>query len=254
MSRKKIIIANWKSNPDSPGRAAALAKKIESGILKSKHVEVVIAPPSPFLIPVSAVLKKAKLGAQDVFWDDIGPHTGEVSWHQLKHLSVSFCIVGHSERRIRGETDDMINKKVRSLLEHGITPILCIGERERVGNEIPTVVEEQLHDALRGVKRSFIKNLVVTYEPVWAISTTVSARADTPDNAFRARVYIQKILVNRFGSEAKKVRIIYGGSVHARNIGGFLREGKMDGALVGGASLHAEEFITLVRNAAAIQR
>lgn len=246
----KLIIANWKSNPDSPGRAVLLAQKIERSIY-SRDAEVVVAPPFPFLIPVGKVLKKAKLGAQNVFWEDTGPYTGEVSWRHLKHCRASYVIVGHSERRIHlGETDEMINKKVLALLLHGPKPVLCVGEHERESNEIPAIVGHQMKSALAGVKKQQVKNLTIAYEPVWAISTMPGARTVTPDNAFRAMVYIRRILSDLFGRAlAEKVRIIYGGSVGAENISVFLREGKMQGALVGGASLDPREFALLLKNA-----
>ncbi len=248
---KYIIIANWKSNPDAPGRAAILAHGIEEGIQGLRGVEVVIAPPFPYLLPISNVIKKAKLGSQNMFWEDVGPYTGEVSWHHLRHIKANFVIIGHSERRrYCGETDSMINKKVKAALENGLTPILCIGENERVDNDIPAVVGEQLRHALAQVKKSHLKNLIVAYEPVWAISTTVGAVSDTPDNAFRALVYIRKILADLYGRKlADLVRVIYGGSVNAKNIESFLLEGKMQGALVGGASLDPKEFVEIIKKA-----
>lgn len=249
--RKHLIVANWKANPDSPGRAVLLAEKIERGVYKYRNVEVVIAPSFPFLAPVAKVIKKTKLGAQNVFWGDLGPYTGEVSWHQLKHFGVQYVIVGHSERKLHlGETDDLINKKVRALLEHGMKPILCVGERERGGTEIPPVVGDQLKRALRGAKKNHLKNLTIAYEPVWAISTMPGAKPDMPDNAFRVMVFIRKIIAGLYGSKvAGGVRIIYGGSVNGKNIVPFLSEGKMQGALVGGASLRPGEFINITRQA-----
>lgn len=245
---RPLIAANWKANPDSPGRAVLLAQKIEKALVRAKNAEVVIAPPHPFLAQVGAVLKKARLGAQNMFWEDTGPYTGEISWRQLKHLKVEYVIIGHSERKFYlGETDEMINKKVRAALENGLKPILCVGESERHGNDIPSVVGEQLKNALAGVKKNFLKNLTVVYEPVWAISTTPRARPDTPDNAFRAKLYIKKVIAGIFGkNSAERVRIIYGGSVNPQNIGGFIKDGQMDGALVGGASLKPDEFAKIV--------
>ena len=130
---KVLVIANWKSNPETSGQAVSLAKKIEAHIPPStRNVEVVIAPPFPFLLPVNKVLRHGKLGAQNSFWADVGPYTGEISWRQLKNCGVTHVIVGHSERKIwTGETDEMINKKVRALVENGMTPVLCVGERKR---------------------------------------------------------------------------------------------------------------------------
>ena len=246
---KKLLIANWKANPDSPGRAVALARKIEGKISLNRNVEIVIAPPFPFLGAVGKVLRKAKLGAQDSSWEDTGPHTGEVSWHQLKHLKISYVIIGHSERRQHlKETDEMVNLKVRALLKNGLRPVLCVGERFRHGNEIPPLVGEQLMKALASVPTPQAKNLVVTYEPVWAISTNSRARADTPDSAFRAKIYLRKILADLYGRRtAEVVPILYGGSVNAANIVPFLTEGRMDGALVGSASLQPDQFASIVR-------
>lgn len=251
MRRTPLLIANWKANPDTLGRALVLAQKIERTILSSRKAEIVLAPPFPFLSAIGAVLKKAKLGAQNVFWEDCGPYTGEVSWHHLRHFHVSYVIVGHSERRLYlGETDEMIAKKMVALLAHGMKPVLCIGERERDEGTIPAVVGEQLRAALSGVKKEWVKNIVIAYEPVWAISTMPDAKPDTPDNAFRATIYIRKILTDRFGrQEAARCRIIYGGSVSPENIASFLKEGKMEGALVGGASLKPGVFAEIIRRA-----
>lgn len=251
---RKLVIANWKMNPDAPGRAAALARKIERILPPRRRVEVVVAPPAPFLLPVGTALKNAVLGAQDAFWADTGPYTGETSPQQLRYLKVEYVIVGHSERRIHlGETDETVNKKIRAVLGNGLSAILCIGERERVGADIPPLVGDQLKVALAGIKKELLKRLVVAYEPVWAISTTAGTSGpDTPDSAFRARLYIEKIISGLYGRQAyKSVRVIYGGSVRAENVGAFLREGKMDGALVGSASLDVKEFGEIVRRAAA---
>lgn len=247
MSRK-IIIANWKANPDSLKEAVFMAKKIESG-LGRLNAEIVIAPPFTFLDGVSRVLKKAKLGSQDVFWAKSGPYTGEVSINQLKNLGVKYVIVGHSERRMNlGETDEMINKKIMSVLESGLKPVLCIGESERKDSTF--IIKSELQKALKGVKKNLLKNLMVAYEPIWAISTNPGAMADTPDNAFKIKIYIKKIIADLYGREAaESVKIIYGGSVNSSNITGFIREGRMDGALVGGASLKPEEFLKIIKSA-----
>ncbi len=255
MNNRSLIVANWKANPATAKEAVALARSIERGISKYRNIEVVIAPPLLFLEAVGKVIKKLKLGAQDIFWDE-GPYTGEVSWRELKEAGVKYVIVGHSERKIHlGETDEMINKKTRAALEGGLTCVLCVGEQERVGNEISEILGEQLKHALDGVKKAYLKNLTVAYEPIWAISTTPGARANTPDNMFRAIVYIKKILTTLYGRRAAdSVRVIYGGSVSADNIGPFLREGKAEGALVGRASLDPKEFIKLVGEASKTAR
>lgn len=245
--QKKIIIANWKSNPDAPGRAAALVEKIERAAKKIRRTMVVIAPPFPFLIPVGKNLKKIKLGAQDMFWEDVGPYTGAVSWHQLKHCGVSYVIIGHSERRkLQGETDDMVNKKVLAALKNGLRPILCVEEHENK-SAAPSTLERELTTVLQGVEKKWLKNLIVAYEPLWAISTNPNAHPDTPEDASRARIHIRRIIASRFGSRAAgEVTIIYGGSVNAKNLRGFLEAGNMQGALVGKASLDPAEFARII--------
>ncbi len=212
---------------------------------------IAIAPPFPFLAVINKVLRKSKLGAQTVSWANKGPYTGEVSGLQLKSMGVKYVILGHSERRsFFAETDELVNKKLLAALNSGLMPVLCVGEKERNGNEIPAIVGEQLKKALAGVKPSRLKNLVVAYEPIWAISTNAGARADSPANAFRASVYLRRLLASLYSRRlAEEVRIIYGGSVNAQNISGFLKEGIKQGALVGGASLNAPEFSQIIKSA-----
>lgn len=246
----KLIVANWKSNPATLAEAIWLAKQVERGLSKFTKNEVVIAPPYSFLVSLAEILSNAKLGAQNAFWQDVGPYTGEISWRQLQDLGVKYVIIGHSERKIYlGETDEMINKKLKAVLKAGLKSILCVGEQERsTDNQIPVEVEEQLKKALAGVRKNLVKKLVVAYEPIWAISTTPGAKPDTPDNAFRASIFIRKVLAGLYGRKAaREIKVIYGGSVNAKNIFAFLKEGKMEGALVGGASLDPEEFSKIVK-------
>ena len=247
---KKIIIANWKMHPDTPEEATALAANIERELPSLSGVDVVIAPPFPFLTPIAGVLKKCLLGAQDVAGDDDAALTGGVSWRILLSLGVRYVIVGHSERRIRlGETDEAISQKVRTALARGMSPILCVGEREYAGGDIPAAVSAQVQSALAGVKKESLKSIIVAYEPAWAISASSgAARADTPERMFRARLTIEKAIATSFDvSAAKKIRIIYGGSVTPENIAGIMSVGHMDGVLVGGASLDAQEFREIAR-------
>ncbi|MBI3631064.1 MAG: triose-phosphate isomerase, partial [Candidatus Sungbacteria bacterium] len=248
-TRGKIIIANWKMNPAGRDGAVALARQIESELEECRWVEVVVAPPAPFILPVSQVLRRAKLGAQNAFWEEAGPYTGETSWSQLKDLGVDHVILGHSERRIHlAESDEMIARKVASVAGHEMKAVVCVGERNRPDADISAEVETQLRAAIAGLKRSLLKNVIVCYEPVWAISTMPGSSPDTPDNAFRAGVYIRKIVADMFGvASSDDIRVIYGGSVTADNVAGFFSDGNMEGALVGGASLRAEEFGKIAR-------
>lgn len=249
---KKLIIANWKVHPKNTAKARALADATERIARDHRAIEVVVAPPFPFLADAGAVLKKAVLGSQDAWWAD-GAYTGGVSPRQLKSLGVAYAIIGHSERRIyAGETDILIEKKVRATLDAGLTVVLCVGETERQDGEMPARVGQQLTTALTGLTKQSLKRLVIAYEPVWAISTTADARgAATPDVAFRARIYIEKTITSLFDTRgARDVRIIYGGSVTPANVASFLSEGNMDGALVGSQSLDPKKFEEVVSHAA----
>ncbi len=257
---KKLIVANWKMNPDSPARAVRLAKQIEAGVPASKKIEVVIAPPFPFLEDVKKVIKKAKLGAQNMSDEKRGAHTGEVSANELKNLGVSYVILGHSERRALGETDEMINKKVIVAFQENVTVILCVGEplsvRKKGIAAAKKFVADQLKKDLRGIenwelpaRRSFgtggkIENLTIAYEPIWAISSVSHGKSDTPEDAVEMITFIKSILHSPFS--ILHFRVLYGGSVNAQNAASFLCYNEIDGALVGGASLKPKEFIKIV--------
>ena len=232
----KLIAANWKSNPDTAKTAERLA-------LAEDYEGVIIIPPFQYLERVRSVLKHASLGAQNVFWENGGPFTGEVSPSQLKNLSVSFVIAGHSERRAYlGETDDMINKKIKAALSEGLQVILCVGEPIQIRKDgirsAKDFITNQIRYDLRGVKRSDAKKVIITYEPIWAISTSQNAEPDIPEEAAEICAYI-KNLVNVGG-------VIYGGSVNAKNAKEFLGRDDIDGALVGGESLKPKEFQKIV--------
>lgn len=224
----KLIIANWKMNPDSVGRALRLARAEDKK-------GAVIAPPFPFLVEVGSMLRRAELGAQDAFWVPKGAYTGEVSAHQLRHLRVAYVIVGHSERRAQGESDIEVNRKVKAVLAEGLTPVLCVGEPWSVRRgglaAAKRFVARQLRAALKGVSS---RRVIVAYEPIWAIGT---GRADDP-----AEVAVMARLIKKHGVRG----VLYGGSVTARNAGVFLRERAIDGALVGAASLKSRSFQNIV--------
>lgn len=245
------VVANWKMNPSSVKEALTLAKKIEQASALHPTIQVSVAVPFPFLAAVGAVCSHAKLSAQDAFWEDpVGAYTGEVSLSQLQSVGVSSVIVGHSERRMHlGETDEMIHKKAHAVLERGMRALLCVGERERAGSDIPQMVEDQITSACAGMTKKMIQNLVVVYEPIWAISTTPGADPASADDAFRARLAIQKILTRIFGrAGAEKIRIFYGGSVTGDDVVPYINDAKMDGVLVGGASLVPQKFEKILKS------
>ena len=244
---KKLIVANWKANPDSVRRAVSLAFAIESSAKYSKN-KIVIAPPFPFLAAVKKVLRRVKLGAQNVSENYHGPYTGEVTAEELKDLGVSYVIVGHSERRSLGETDLIINKKIKAAIKKNLKVILCVGEpwsvRKKGIRAAEKFVREQLQKDLKGIEnwKLKIENLIVAYEPVWAIGT---GRADKPQDAIQMIRFIKKFLNPK--SYILNPKVLYGGSVTAKNAAKFLNQKEIDGALVGGASLKPKKFQKIIQ-------
>ncbi|MBU6414887.1 triose-phosphate isomerase [Patescibacteria group bacterium] len=251
---KKIIIANWKMNPQSAKEAERLFRAVAQGIRGVKNVDVIIAPPFVYLESLNAISYKLQVhfGAQDCFWEDRGAYTGEISPVTLKTLGVRYVIVGHSERRAHlGETDEMINKKIKAALKAGLIPVVCIGERERNHLEDTLLfLKGQLKKDFDGIKPSAAKKIIVAYEPIWAIGT---GKAENSDDAQKIAVYIKRVLQELLNAKAAlAIRIIYGGSVSAKNAASFVKGGVrgMEGLLVGGASLQADEFVKIVRSVA----
>ncbi len=250
--RKPIIVANWKmyhTVNDALQFIESFKKESVFRKLESKNApEVVIAPS---FVVLSELQRKVKynvlqLGAQNTHWEDEGAFTGEVSVKMLKDAGCHYVILGHSERRhVFGESDDIIRKKVFKVLEHGLSAILCVGEtlEERERNITFDIISHQLLYSLEGLKDSPLKNIVIAYEPVWAIGTGKNA---TPDQAEEVHQYIRNLIERSFGEVAKNIRIQYGGSVKPDNIESFMKMPNIDGALVGGASLNASSFAKIV--------
>jgi triosephosphate isomerase len=237
---KKLIVANWKMNPLSLRAALYLAKV-------SDKSGVVICPPYPFLVPIVKTLKRAVLGAQDAFWENEGAYTGEVSPEMLRSIGCDYAIIGHSERRrYFGETDEMINKKVLAGLEAGLKVILCVGEdlsiRHKGLQAVKKFVRQQLQKDLQKLTSNSklpTPNLLVAYEPVWAIGT---GKADSPKDSLEVITFIRDFLRHKL--KAISYKLLYGGSVNAKNAAGFLAVS--DGLLVGGASLKPKEFLKII--------
>ena len=244
-----MIVGNWKMNT-TVDEAEALATQIACGVSDDSNVGVVVCPPFISLVAVQSTLKNSgiSLGAQDVHHEVSGAFTGAVSTNMLVNIC-QYVIVGHSERRsIFRESDAAVNLKVKAVLTAGMTPILCIGEslEEREGGSAEAVVESQLRLGLEGVEAG--AGIVVAYEPVWAIGT---GRSASPEIAQAMMAHIRQTLVAICGGEAAaEVSLLYGGSVNAGNVGGYMEQADINGALVGGASLNAESFVEIVRVAA----
>ena len=250
MSMKKIIIANWKMNPQTAEEALRLVKGILARRL-SKNIELIIAPPFVYLDLVKKNCgKEIKLAVQNISWAERGAYTGEVSSLMVKNLGCDYVIIGHSERRHKmGETDEMINLKLKAAFKVGLVPVLAVGERE-LNDDIIKVLTQQVKSALEGIGVSEIGHLIIAYEPVWAISTSGTGMIDTPDHALSAALLIRKIMGNLYGSEwTADLPVLYGGSVTDENAYDFIAQSGINGALVGGASLELQDFIKIIKAA-----
>lgn len=245
---KKLVIANWKMNPSTSKEADKLFTTVAKSINRIKKTEIVVCPPVIYLERLKKISKKMSLGAQDAFLGDVGAYTGEVSAEMLYNLGVKFVILGHSERRAMGESNGEINKKLKASLASGLVPILCIGETERdESHEYFNTVKTQIKECLNGVNKSLISKIVIAYEPVWSISTTPDRRDATANDSREMSVYIRKVLSDMFSQQmVKDMRIIYGGSVNERDAEEFIREGGVDGVLVGRASLSPDKFVKII--------
>ncbi|MFZ3073003.1 MAG: triose-phosphate isomerase [Thermodesulfobacteriota bacterium] len=246
---KPLIAGNWKMNTTT-AQGAALVMSLRELIRDVSEVEVVIAPPATSLHHLNFLLAESpiKLSGQNIFWEKSGAFTGEVSADMLKDVGCAYVIIGHSERRqYFHEIDEWVNKKVVAAIRSGLKPIICIGETlsEKEDRKTLTVVKTQLTNALKGLGPGSVKDAVIAYEPVWAIGTGKTATTKEAEEVHSA---IRNTLYETFDSpSAQDIRIIYGGSVKASNIDSLMAEPNIDGALVGGASLNAEEFARIVK-------
>lgn len=251
MAKNKIIIGNWKMNPRTGKEAEKLLIGISKNISSIKKTEVVICAPFVYLEKLKSLKTRARkisLGAQDAFYGDIGAHTGEVSAEMLSGFGVKYVIVGHSERRSKGESSEETNKKLKAVLSAGLIPVLCVGESLRdEKHEYYNFVKHQLLESLNGVSKNLISSVLVAYEPVWAISTTVDRKDATPDDSREMVIFIKKVLSDKFGKDASSTRILYGGSVNEREAGEFIKNGGVDGLLSGRASLDSKKFSEIVK-------
>ncbi|MBU2541401.1 MAG: triose-phosphate isomerase [Candidatus Omnitrophica bacterium] len=247
--RKPIIAGNWKMYKTIP-QAIELVNGLKRELSDFVGADIVVCPTYTALSEVSEVLADSsiKLGAQDMYWQDEGAYTGEISASMLKDVGVSFVILGHSERRQHfQETDEAVNNKIKAALMAEITPICCIGEKleQREANQTYDVVQRQLQAALKDIKEAQVKKIVFAYEPIWAIGTGKTA---TSAQAQEVHKFLRSLLEKWYNKEvASSVRIQYGGSVKPENIADLMKAADIDGALVGGASLGIESFSQIVK-------
>jgi len=244
--RIPIIAGNWKMNKTIE-EAIKLVREIKNNL--RDDVETVVCVPFTSLYEVKKEIAgtSLKLGAQNMHWEDSGAFTGEISPIMLKEIGVDYVIIGHSERRqYFGETDETVNKKIKSAIKHNITPIVCVGEtlEQREANIEKEIVKSQVLKAFSGIEGINIENMVIAYEPVWAIGTGKTASKEDANDMI---AFIRNIIMEEYGREtADRVRIQYGGSVNSGNITEIMNQSDIDGALVGGASLKPEEFVKLM--------
>lgn len=250
-SRPTFVIGNWKMNPGTARDAEKIVVALQKKYPRPKTT-VTIAPSFVHLGLVKKAIKKPYLlAAQTVHAGDVGPHTGSISAAMLKEYGVAASIVGHSERRAEGETDTVVNTQVRALLGSGMMPIICVGERARDHHgKYYSFVEAQVREALKGVSRKDIARVIVAYEPVWAISSgDGKGQTATPHDAHEMKLFIQKILVELYGRTiALRVPVLYGGSVNETTAPILMKDGDIDGFLVGGASLKPDAFVSIIRS------
>src|ERR1700738_3730843 len=250
--RKKIVAANWKMNM-TQAESARFVESLLIDLGDITDVEVVIVPPFTAIRKVTEALGKAqniKIGAQNMHWEQNGPFTGEISAALLRDLFVRYVVIGHSERRtLFGETDEIVNRKVRAAHEAMLRPILCVGEslEQRERGEVEQVLSTQLRGSVAGPGAKELQEPVIAYEPVWAIGTGKTA---TADQAQEAHAFVRRVL-GEISDEATadKIRIQYGGSVKPDNARTLLSQPDIDGALVGGASLDPRSFAQIVQGA-----
>jgi triosephosphate isomerase len=249
--RKKILAANWKMNL-THSEAESYLHSFVNEIRDFSDVDVVIIPPFtaiPAALMASERMQTIRIGAQNMHWEKSGAFTGEISATMLRALYVRYVILGHSERRsLFGETDEIVNRKVKAALEAGLRPIFCIGEslHERDSDQVKQVLERQVRKGLEGVSSHDLTEVVLAYEPCWAIGT---GRTATPAQAEEAHAFIRSVLAALSdGATADRIRIQYGGSVKPDNVEFLMREKNIDGLLVGGASLDPRSFAQIIRS------
>jgi triosephosphate isomerase len=252
--RRKLIAGNWKMNLNRAG-AVALAQAVAEGQTRlASDVDLLVCPSHVYLDAVqtcfAAMGSMIAVGAQDVYFEPDGAFTGETSTKMLKDLDCRYVILGHSERRhILGETDALINRKVLAAISADLIPILCVGETlaEREEDKTEQIVDSQLTGSLRGISADQVANVVIAYEPVWAIGTGKTA---TPQQAQEVHALVRQWL-NRHYNQAtsERIQILYGGSVKPDNAGNLLSQPDIDGALIGGASLQADSFLAIANAA-----
>ena len=250
--RKPFVAGNWKMNTDSH-TSISLAEAVASGSSDiAERVHIAVIPPFVYIPAVVKAVSTARIavGAQDVYYEQKGAFTGEISPSMLKDIGCTYALCGHSERRhVIGETDELVNKKVGAAISGGLLPILCVGEliEQRKESQTEEVVTRQIKNGLAGLSAEKASAVTIAYEPVWAIGTGLTA---TPQQAQEVHALIRKLIEEMYDSQlAEEIRILYGGSVKPSNAAELMAQADIDGLLVGGASLKADDFASIIQAA-----
>ncbi|MFA5935145.1 MAG: triose-phosphate isomerase [Candidatus Paceibacterota bacterium] len=251
-TNKKLIVGNWKMNPESVVEAKEISSEINKNTKHFKNTNLVVCPPFVFLNEVSKIFsknKKISLGAQDIFVGNGVSHTGEVGSDMLKNLDVKYIIIGHSDRRESLDDESLVREKLFGTLKDGFKAILCVGEKERNehGDQY-NEVKSQIESAITKLPKKFIKNLIVAYEPIWAIGKAESDAVE-PEDLHEMTIFIKRVISDILGiKEAEKIIILYGGSVTKNNAKEIIEKGNVAGLLVGRESLKPNNFIELIKS------
>ncbi len=254
MANKRLIVGNWKMNPGTLDEAKRLARKIRRASDALSRTIAVICP--PFVFIPSSISKRGRtklhVGSQTVSDKESGAHTGEVSAAMLKDVGVEYAIIGHSEERAAGDTDARISERLQRALDAGLTPIVCVGEKTRdEGGAHFDFLREQVKATFDGVPKRYGKDIILAYEPVWAIG---AKEPMAPEQIYEMALFVKKAFADIFGPElGVKTIVLYGGSVNFRNAGDIMRVGKVDGLLVGRESVNAAGFVELLKAVDAVE-
>lgn len=248
---KKLIIGNWKMYPASIKDAKAKFAGIKKVAGALRNVQTIVCAPFVYVGDLKKLVTghRCVIGAQNAWTEQDGAYTGEVSPAMIASLGLKYVILGHSERRAMGESDELVNKKLLAAVKAGITAVLCVGEQERdLDGEYLKLIAAQLRADLKGTQRKDLEQIVIAYEPIWAIGKN-ALRAATAEDALEVSISIRKTLADLYGGQAGEVAILYGGSVDAKNAGEFLSKSRVDGLLVGRASLDVGVFAEILKSA-----
>ncbi len=247
MSTRKMVVGNWKLNPATLAEARRIIKRTRLTAKELKNVEVVACP--PFVFIPACVSKRdttVAIGSQTVSPETEGPHTGEVSARQVVDVGATYTIVGHSEERQRGDTDERVSRRLSAALDAGLTPIICVGEKVRDENgAYLETLKEQIKNSLGNIAKKHSRDIIIAYEPVWAIG---AKDAMQPADIYETSIFVKKVCADIFGPEsAIKISVLYGGAVNPLNAADIIKTGKVDGLLVGRESVNMVGFVELLR-------